>query len=343
VFAVTYSNFVNGETLGTSDVGGSPALTTGATTNSDAGSYVITNSLGTLTSTNYTFSLVNGILTITNAVSTNAVSASPNPALPGALVTFTSTLSTLAPSLAVPTNAVQFQIDGTPSGAPIYPTNGVAAISSSSLAHGYHTIEADYAGDTNAVGVTNILGSTNTVMELINTPPVAGTATYQRAANATLIIPISSLLTNATDADGDPLTLVSVSSTSTNGATVASDTNNVYYMPPATNGNVTDAFLYTVSDNYGATNQGTVVVTVIVNNNQSVNITGTTTLGNGTVLISFAGIPNYSYLIEATTNLTPTIVWTILSTNTAGTNGLFQYNDLDSTNYPTRYYRTATP
>jgi hypothetical protein len=68
-----------------------------------------------------------------------------------------------------------------------------------------------------------------------------------------------------------------------------------------------------------------------------------TTLGNGTSLISFAGIPGYSYLIEATTNLTPTIVWTILSTNTAGTNGLFQYNDLDSTNYPTRYYRTATP
>jgi hypothetical protein len=177
---------------------------------------------------------------------------------------------------------------------------------------------------------------------LINTPPAAGTATYQRAANATLTISISSLLTNATDADGDPLTLVSVSSPSTNGATVTSDTNNVYYTPPATNGNVTDAFLYTVSDNYGATNQGTVIVTVITNG-PPVTITGITALGNKTALISFAGTAGNNYLIEATTNLTPAIVWTILSTNTAGTNGLFQYNDLNSTNYPMRYYRTETP
>jgi autotransporter-associated beta strand protein len=57
VFTVTYTNFVNGETLGTSDVGGTPALTTAADTNSDVGSYVITNGTGTLTSTNYTFNL----------------------------------------------------------------------------------------------------------------------------------------------------------------------------------------------------------------------------------------------------------------------------------------------
>jgi hypothetical protein len=66
MFAATYSNFVNGETLGTSDLSGSPSLTTGATTNSPIGAYVITNSIGTLTSTNYSFvGFVNGTLTIT--------------------------------------------------------------------------------------------------------------------------------------------------------------------------------------------------------------------------------------------------------------------------------------
>jgi hypothetical protein len=65
-FTVTYSNFVNGETLGTSDVAGSPVLSTSATTNSPAGVYDITNSLGTLTSTNYAFNLVDGTLTVTS-------------------------------------------------------------------------------------------------------------------------------------------------------------------------------------------------------------------------------------------------------------------------------------
>ncbi len=63
---VTYSNFVNGEVLGTSDVGGSPSLSSaGLATNSPIGTYAISNSIGTLTSTNYTFNLVNGTLTVT--------------------------------------------------------------------------------------------------------------------------------------------------------------------------------------------------------------------------------------------------------------------------------------
>jgi autotransporter-associated beta strand protein len=62
----TYSNFVAGETLGTSDVGGSPALTSsGLAPNSPIGTYVIANAIGTLTSTNYTFNLVTGTLTVT--------------------------------------------------------------------------------------------------------------------------------------------------------------------------------------------------------------------------------------------------------------------------------------
>jgi hypothetical protein len=263
--------------------------------------------------------------------------------VPGALVTFTSTLTTLAPSAAVPTNAVQFVIDGTNYGSPVFPTNGVATATNAALTHGYHTIEADYVGDTNSLGATNIVGSTNSLSELINTTPVAGTANYSRPTNTTLTIKISDLLTNAADADGDPLTLVSVSSVSTNGATIMNDSTFLHYFPPGTNGDVTDSFLYSVSDNFGATNQGTVVVTLFSNNGPSVNITGMTTLGNGTALISFAGIPNRTYLIQATTNLTPTIIWSTISTNTAGTNGLFQYNDLDSTNFPVRYYRTATP
>ncbi len=68
----TITGFVNGQTLPTSDVTGAPSLTTLATPNSDvSGSpYVITAALGTLASGNYTFSFVNGNLTVTPATLT---------------------------------------------------------------------------------------------------------------------------------------------------------------------------------------------------------------------------------------------------------------------------------
>ncbi len=337
-FSVTYSNFVNGETLGTSDVAGSPALSTGADTNSPVGAYDITNSLGTLTSTNYSFNLVDGTLTVSNALSSNVVSSSENPALPGDSVTFTATLSALAPSLAVPGGAVQFQIDGSPFGGPVTLSNGVAVSgSTASLSHGYHTNEADYAGN------TNILGSTNTLIELINTPPVAGLASYSRAPNQGLTIAISNLLSNASDADGDALVLAAVSATSTNGAAITTNASDVFYSPPATNGNVPDAFSYTVADPYGATSSNLVIVTIqSVSNGPPVNITGISVLGNGTVQLNFTGMPGGVYLIEAATNLSQPIVWTTVGTNTADTNGVFNFTDINATNFGDRYYRTST-
>ncbi len=337
-FSVTYSNFVNGETLGTSDVAGSPALSTGADTNSPVGAYVITNSLGTLTSTNYSFNLVNGILAVTNALSSNVVSSSENPALPGDSVAFTATLSALAPSLAVPGGTVQFQIDGSAFGGPVTLSNGVAVSSSTaSLSHGYHTNEADYAGN------TNILGSTNTLIQLINTPPVAGLASYSRAPNQGLTIAISNLLSNASDADGDALVLAAVSATSTNGAAITTNASDVFYSPPATNGNVPDAFSYTVADPYGATSSNLVIVNIqsVSNGPPPVNITGITLLGDGTVQLNFMGTPGGVYLIEAATNLSQPIVWTTVGTNTADTNGVFSFTDINATNFGDRYYRTA--
>ena len=61
-FTASYTGFVNGDTLAV--VSGSPSLTTSATTSSPAGGYTITNTLGTLSAANYTFSLVNGTLTV---------------------------------------------------------------------------------------------------------------------------------------------------------------------------------------------------------------------------------------------------------------------------------------
>ena len=69
-FTVSYSGFVNGESLTNSDVVGASDLSTMADTNSPVGTYDITNLVGSLASTNYTFSLTNGTLTVAVAAIT---------------------------------------------------------------------------------------------------------------------------------------------------------------------------------------------------------------------------------------------------------------------------------
>jgi len=59
---VSYAGFVNGDGAGA--LSGAPALATGATQASPAGSYPITVSQGNLASANYSFTLVNGTLTV---------------------------------------------------------------------------------------------------------------------------------------------------------------------------------------------------------------------------------------------------------------------------------------
>ena len=69
-FAASYSGFVLGQTLGTSGVTGTPSLTTAATAASPVGSYTITAAQGSLASANYSFTFVDGTLTITKAALT---------------------------------------------------------------------------------------------------------------------------------------------------------------------------------------------------------------------------------------------------------------------------------
>jgi VCBS repeat-containing protein len=64
LFTATYTGFVNGETLGTSGITGSPSLTTTATSASPAGNYPITAAHGTLSSGNYVFTFTDGTLTV---------------------------------------------------------------------------------------------------------------------------------------------------------------------------------------------------------------------------------------------------------------------------------------
>jgi sugar lactone lactonase YvrE len=105
-FTVSYAGFVNGDTQ--SVLSGSPSLTTTATVSSPVGNYTITAAAGTLSATNYSFTFVNGTLTVNQAVldvtANNAtrVYGTANPAFTGSVTgavnsdTFTESFSTSA-------------------------------------------------------------------------------------------------------------------------------------------------------------------------------------------------------------------------------------------------------
>ena len=150
-------------------------------------------------------------------------------------------------------------------------------------------------------------------------------------------------LTNCSDADGDTLTLAAVISPTTNSAVVFKSGAFIFYSPNTTNANVTDRFNYTVSDGFGGVSTGAVVLVVQGQTNASPPLgAGSLTMTNGVVTLKLFGIPNFTYFVQATTNIV-TPVWTSIGTNVAGTNGVFFYTDYDATNYPSRFYRYAAP
>ncbi|PKB16498.1 MBG domain-containing protein [Flavobacterium sp. 5] len=88
---VTYTGFMNGETLATSGITGSPSVTTTATGSSAVGTYPISVAVGTLASSNYSFTYAAGTLTVTKAsitVTADAKSKTYGAANPTLTVTY---------------------------------------------------------------------------------------------------------------------------------------------------------------------------------------------------------------------------------------------------------------
>jgi hypothetical protein len=174
-----------------------------------------------------------------------------------------------------------------------------------------------------------------------NLTPRAAIAGFSRGPDVPLQFRISDLLTNAFDPDGETLALSAIDAASTNGGSISTDSVYIFYTPPSTNGNVTDSLTYRVRDGFQGSAASTIVISVVYP--ESFNITGITTLPDGNAQISFAGVPGRNYVVQAATNLSPPIFWQTLATNAAGTDGLWSFVDVDSTNYPARYYRSALP
>jgi len=277
---------------------------------------------------------INLVIVVPIATTTMATS-SRNPSLPGSNVTFTATVSAVPPATNVPTGTVTFKTNDVSMGPPVALSNGAASISTTLMPHGFTAVKAEYP----AQGL--FLGSTGSVAQLVNTPPIPGYHVAYVMQNEPLVLPVATLLSNDYDPDHDPLTIIAVSQLSTNGGTAALvyGTNVTYLPKPDYIGN--DLLIYTLSDSY--TNVSVPIYISVLSYNALTNsIVGITNLGGGTVTITCDGIPGRTYWMLAATNLlTPASYWTTLSTNVADTNSLWQCTDPGATNAE-GFYRTVT-
>lgn len=93
-----------------------------------------------------------------------------------------------------------------------------------------------------------------------DTSPVANDDTYTTGEDTALIIPVSGVLANDTDADGDVLNTISNTAPSNGSVTLNAD-GSFTYVPDA-NFNGTDSFEYTITDGYNAPSTATVTINI---------------------------------------------------------------------------------
>jgi hypothetical protein len=135
------------------------SYSTVADATSPVGTYSIVPALNDPNSrlTNYNVTINNGTLTISAANSSLAFVSSLNPSAETSNVTFTATVSPVSPSALTPAGNVQFYANGVAFGASASLINGMADISTSTLAPGSNNITAVYLGDGNFLSSTNML------------------------------------------------------------------------------------------------------------------------------------------------------------------------------------------
>jgi hypothetical protein len=120
---------------------------------------------------------------ITPANSATALVSSQNPSSQGSNVTFTATVTPVAPAATTPTGNVQFYTNGVAWGSPMALTNGAAALSTADLPAGTNSVSGSYLGDSNFFGSSNSLAQ---VVRVVPGTPV--TIVIQDNGNGTVTL-----------------------------------------------------------------------------------------------------------------------------------------------------------
>lgn len=171
-------------------------------------------------------------------------------------------------------------------------------------------------------------------------PPLAIPDSAGRQAGSSLKISVFKLLANDSDADGDFLQVLSVSSLSGHGGVVQLEWPWIYYTPPSGYDGV-DTLSYTISDGFGGTATATVTIIIDSNNGDPArNIIALDILPDGHPRVRFTGVPGFVYHIETSPDAS---TWSRVGDRTADSLGQFEYIDPVPTAEPLKFYRSVWP
>ena len=215
--------------------------------------------------------------------------------------------------------------------------NGGARAVSADYANDGSFSDGDFAGSADYAQRGGYVGG-------LNNAPVATNYTLVVYSNNTVKVPISQLLSAVSDADGDTVTFVSAETQTAQSGLTGQVGKWFLYRPPQ-NYNGTDQFTWVVQDSEGDRSTGTIYAQVgapPVDNAPTLNLISITfdnAPGATDARLRFGGLPQATYQVQYTDDLTPPITWTTLGSSTV-TNGVFTIVDPTAKNASQRYYRT---
>lgn len=212
----TFSGTING-LIGADSL--TATYTTTATASSPAGTYAIVPSVNGAAAGNYTVAASNGVLTVTKAATTTALTLPTSTTQAGA--SFTLVASVKPATSGTPTGMVSFYDNTTLLGTATLSSAGTASYNANALSGGTHSLTASYAGDGNFTSSSSASASatvqdfgfstgsgsssgTSTSAAPTLTISSGGTASYSFS-----IVPLNGSFTNAVtfSVDGLPSTM----------------------------------------------------------------------------------------------------------------------------------------
>jgi hypothetical protein len=283
VLTATITGFVNGDTQA-SAVTGTPLVTTSATTADDTGSYPITAALGGLSASNYTFSFVNGTLSITPALLTGTADAKSRlygASNPPFTVTYTGFVNGQSASL----------VTGTLSGSSLATTNSPVDIYPISIGgQSAPNYSIHYVDGTLTVLPAALLVAGDNASRAYAQPNPGFTATFSGWVNG-----------EDTNVLGDALVLTSPAQTNSPVGTypiIPSGLTSTNYAITYTNGTLTvttAALTATANDasrSYGAPNPAFTAAIIGIQNGDDITATGTTTATDSSPAGTYSIVPS---------------------------------------------------
>jgi hypothetical protein len=170
---------------------------------------------------------------------------------------------------------------------------------------------------------------------VLDRPPVVKEFTILSVKGVKVNISYSQILSNATDLDGNSITVAGFSRVSANGGKITSNGSALAYQPPTNFPGDNDLVAYLLSDGHGGETVGVVTIQFLAQN--QIQIDASNLSGNGAQL-TMGGTPGGVYQVQASTDL---VNWTVIATVTASPTGIISVLDMEAINFPHRFYRAV--